>query len=649
MKKLKLFGASCLLLLLGSTPMQAESWNDGVFVYNTQYTKSTGNVINLPEKEVAISLYMKNNPGGVTVKDTIYYEKLSNVPSVLKSSGKIKEPGSTGTSGGYTYTYLGTGNYLGTNVGKLYYYCTREYTLTNYSVADIVTIPATVEHNEKEYDVVAIQKWGFCYLQNDCNPIPVCIIGEPEKRDLTNINDHRNDYLKQVRFAEGTKVRSIGDYAFMSCTQLESIIIPNTVEELGQGIFECCKALTDCRFQTVTDETDPKYGQVRFTTIPNWTFWFCTGMKSLELPDGITTIEGMTAGASLQYMTSLISIRLPNTLTTIGPHFLCCAMSLKTIVIPASVTNIDGALFHGCENLSEGYLLGDAASLVDRREDASPFSRNNAMCAGQVHDCTFYVPGNYMNDYVTDPVWQKVDAAHNTVGNKFDVIAPETREFAQGKWVTAIFPNEVIGYKSDSEEGFGVNARVAKLTSVAVDEKNPNFYHMTFTLIDGENIPAALPVLICPSKVATHTMYTEAQAASVDFKLEMTKEHPVAVKAGNGAVVSMKGKYMDYKLMPWDYYFKNNKFYRVADAASAATVRQCRCYWTLDVSGVKEDMGGGASAKFIKPDASGIADVKVVNAVIDAVYDLQGRKLDIPASALPEVIFIVNGKKVLVK
>ena len=216
MKKLKLFGASCLLLLLGSTPMQAESWNDGVFVYNTQYTKSTGNVINLPEGEVAISLYMKNNPGGVTVKDTIYYEKLSNVPSVLKSSGKIKEPGSTGTSGGYTYTYLGTGNYLGTNVGKQYFYCTREYTLTNYSVADIVTIPATVEHNGEEYDVVAIQKWGFSYLQNDCNPIPVCIIGKPEKRDLTNINDHRNDYLKQVRFAEGTKVRSIGDYAFMS-------------------------------------------------------------------------------------------------------------------------------------------------------------------------------------------------------------------------------------------------------------------------------------------------------------------------------------------------------------------------------------------------------------------------------------------------
>lgn len=643
MKKLKLFEASCLLLLLGSTPMQAESWNDGVFVYNTQYTQSTGNVINLPANEVAISLYLDGNEPQ-SVADTILYATWPDIPQ-----GVNRTKGAVSVVGGITYTSLGVNKNL-TDAHQNYScgnFFRREYQLTQYSTAENITIPSTVEHNGVTYDVVAIQKWGFCYSQNSINPLMLCNNSGSGLR-YDNINSHSNNYLKTVRFAEDSKIHYIGDYAFMSCNKLESIIIPSSVEYMGEGIFECDKALTDCRFQTVTDETDPKYGQVRFTTLKNWTFWFCTGLKSLELPDGITTIEGQTGGSSLQYMTSLISIRLPNTLTTVGPHFLCCAMSLKTIVIPASVTAIDGALFHGCENLSEVYLLGKAASLVDGT-GATAFSSNTDMCADRVHNCTFYVPGNYMNDYVTDPVWQKVDAAHNDYGNKFDVIAPETREFAEGKWVTAIFPNEVIGYKSDSEEGFGVNARVAKLTSVAVDENNPNFYHMTFTLIDGENIPAALPVLICPSKVATHTMYTEAQAASVDFKLEMTKEHPVAVKAGNGAVVSMKGKYMDYKLMPWDYYFKNNKFYRVADAASAATVRQCRCYWTLDVSGVKEDMGGGASAKFIKPDASGIADVKVVNAVIDAVYDLQGRKLDIPASALPEGIFIVNGKKVLVK
>ncbi|MBQ8046304.1 MAG: leucine-rich repeat domain-containing protein [Prevotella sp.] len=651
----------------------AEEWNDGVFVYNTQYTQSTGKVVTLSEGEVAISLYLDSKIENV--KDTVYYTPssgggLGTFPSqTVKNNSTMV--GQTVTYNSVKYTFLGKINdsgfvknaYLGSGMSGACFYC-REYTLSYSGVEDVV-IPATVEHNGTTYKVVAIQKWGFCYSKATLNPYTVCskyaenyTAGKEQnpseaKWSYNNINDHSNDYLKTVTFENPSNLRSIGDYAFMSCNSLESVQIPNTVEYMGEGIFECDKKLADVRFQTVTDEADEKFGQVRFTTIKNWTFWFCTGLESLELPDGITTIEGTSTGAAMQYMTSLTSVRLPNTLTTVGPHFLCCAQSLKTLVVPASVTDIAGACFHGCENLSEVYLLGQAASLQKAGTGSdNTFGANNAFCMNGVSDCTFYVTSDYYSSYASHGVWKEIKEP-NSHGNKLSEIKPETRLFAAGTWVTAIFPNGVTNYKSDPNEqgtgGFGANARVAQLTNVEVDSKNSNTYHMTFTLIDGDDIPAATPVMICPSAEGSHEMYTEAQAASVDFKKEMSKTHAVLKSASNGATVSMNGQYVDYTLLPWDFYFNKSKFWRVSTSANAPKIRQCRCYWSLNVDGIKTDPVTPTAAIKSRPTDVNLLETDAVSLVVDGIYDLNGRKLDIPQSALPQGMYIVNGKKLIVK
>ena len=142
----------------------------------------------------------------------------------------------------------------------------------------------------------------------------------------------------------------------------------------------------------------------------NFTFWYCSALETLELPDGITKIEGQTYGAALQYMVRLNLIRLPNTLVTIGAHFLCCASSLKELTIPASVKTINGACFHGCESLESVYLLGKAAALDAKANDGSgTFEQNYTLCKEHVSGCTFYTTPDYIKDYQEDDVWCLID------------------------------------------------------------------------------------------------------------------------------------------------------------------------------------------------------------------------------------------------
>ena len=659
------------------------TWNDGVFQYSRIYTRQSYNSVLLPDDEVAISLYMGDTE---TVTDTVaytsqlWYGQTGSTRTLDDDDGD--DAGTTAT-----FKYLGT-HTNGFSGGGTYFYerthqvkCSKQ---TN------ITIPATVSHGGKTYKVTAIQKWGFGYKQNHQMVISNC---SSANAYWGCIDDHSNRYLQQVRFENPSNVKSIGDYAFMSCTKLTSIVFPNSLEYLGQGIFEMCQALNDCRFQTQDD------GTVKFKILKMFTFWMCVSMQSLELPDGITEIEGQQAGAALQYMLKLTNIRLPNTLERIGPHFLCCASSLKTLTIPASVTYIDGAAFHGCESLENVYLLGSAAALQAEytgsgsSTSSSTFSANATFCKDQVSECTFWVTDDYYDSYANDAVWEQIDETVfnsdfteiiSQTGNKNALrkIIQEKRIFP-AKWVTAIFPYGVTNYKTVFPKGTAAkDTRVAVMdptaTHTVTTGKDPQsgrsirLYNVVYKLLEGDDIPAQTPVMICAAQETEYVLFTTEQAATDWFKEEASKEHPTTVTAEDGATITMKGKYVPYMMHPWDFYFMYKdkvvnadgtitypsdpaKFYRVPSADQAATVGTCRCYWTINVENVKVDtnMAPAQDAKgyniFMYDDeVTGIDDVEV-RVVVEGIYDLNGRKLDIAPEDLPKGIYIVNGKKQMVK
>ena len=706
--------------------------SDDVWDYSNQYYRTTGSVINLPADECAISLHLNDYEevseqktyklyrnrtteewngynvyflydyyNGEYVKTNWFYYgtnlyninvnkvDFNNLAPVNENGTRLNRTTTTitnedglGHDATYTYESVDDAYWYYDNEDDKYLYRPFTYSVTHtigIATHTDVTIPAYSPDGRK---VVAIQKWGLCYKQEDIEIVENCVENPDGTIDHGNIksrvplvDDHSNLYLKTVTFESPSNLKSIGDYAFMSCKELVSVDIPNTVEFLGQGAFEMDTKLKNVNFQTLDD------GTIKIKTIKNFTFWLCTAMETLYLPDGITEIEGQQSGASLQYMTSLINLRLPNTLERIGPHFLCSASSLKTLTIPNSVVYIDGASFHGCESLESVYILGPAANLQGEYAEgnsgttSSTFSANETLCKEAVNHCTFYTTDDNLQGYQNDPVWSRINEngvynpSNGLFGNTLTTIPSETRVMPT-TWVTALFPQGVGNY----EETFGENTLVAimkectSFSTEVINGKATRVYDLTFELLDaGVPIPENKPVLIKAGQETEYEFFNDADKQEDWWKNNSTEEFPYGVTAPDGAVIQMKGQYISHQLQPWDFYFmyKNKqvdengkvtypdepaKFYRVPDQQNAATIKACRCWWTINVNNMRaKDTMAKTFQDFFDDETTKVKDVEDSRVVIGGIYDLQGRKLDIDESELPQGLYIVNGKKMVVK
>ena len=693
----------------------------------SNYYLETGKIAQkLGDKQVAVRLYLDTkNPEEVT--DRVWYypgrdAKVKNgkgktLTTTTNDETTTTDDDNDGVGENATYKCLGrleeNSNYqstywdnngqehVGYHANEYFYERTHQVAL---SKATNVIVPPTVTAPEDQggetYTVTAVQKWGFCYAKSDWHTRDYCENVDWDKNGIEptvtetfycNVNDHSNDYLQSVTLPN--TITRIGDYAFMSCKQMTNFQIPNSVEYLGQGVFECCTSLRTVEF--LTDANN----KTKIETIKNFTFWYCTAMTSLELPDGIKYIEGTSGGAPLQYLFSLTRIRLPNTLLEVGPHFLCCAKSLTSLTIPANVTKLDGACFHGCESLERVDLLGPPSTLIKETSGGSTFDANPSYCAEHVNTCKFYVLKKYLNTwedengvhdgYKQDKVWSEIDEEGGTdrefdydkmkwvnhYGNWLIGLDKVEREFTN-KWVTAIFPKGVKNYKTE----FGQNAKVAIMTAATpTSGVNPTtgdpmvIYDLTFTLINTDSIPAATPVMICPAlgnESVKYTLYDSQDEADDNFNKEKTKEHPVTVTASDQAIIRMNGQYVPHELFTYDFFFSYQnvnregaegatptltdtdvaKFYRIPDDDTKVTLDYCRCYWTIkEPSGAKSNAGIAPSkSSRIFSETTGIKEVER-GIALKGIYDLNGRKLDINPDDLPQGLFIVNGKKVIKK
>ena len=104
-----------------------------------------------------------------------------------------------------------------------------------------------------------------------------------------------SQYLNSIDFSEATGLTSIGDYAFYNCgnyvptepgeasvPNLTTIDLSNTkVESIGEGAFYSCSKLT-----TITLPST-------LTTIGNAAFFFCSSLASFSVPGSVTTIGSM--------------------------------------------------------------------------------------------------------------------------------------------------------------------------------------------------------------------------------------------------------------------------------------------------------------------------------------------------------------------
>ena len=163
--------------------------------------------------------------------------------------------------------------------------------------------------------------------------------------------------ITKLTFADGTT--TIPSYAACNASQLATVVIPESVTSISASAFENCSALQNIDLPSA------------LTFIGNSAF-AGTGLTSLTLPDGLTTIHkyflsrntGVTelviptsvTTMSNNYAGSLdgsavSKLTFSDGTTTIPSYAACNASRLTTVVIPESVTSISVSAFENCSAL----------------------------------------------------------------------------------------------------------------------------------------------------------------------------------------------------------------------------------------------------------------------------------------------------------
>ena len=161
-------------------------------------------------------------------------------------------------------------------------------------------------------------------------------------------------------------VTSIGERAFLDCTNLESITIPATVTSIGENAFEDCTSLTAIN----VDDGNANYASedgVLFNKDKTTLVLYPLGKTapSFTVPASVTSI-GENA---FYYCTNLTTVTFDNQsqLTTIGnsAFFGCTNLTTVTFNNQSQLTTIGNGAFFGCTNLASVTLPASVTSIGD--------------------------------------------------------------------------------------------------------------------------------------------------------------------------------------------------------------------------------------------------------------------------------------------
>ena len=101
------------------------------------------------------------------------------------------------------------------------------------------------------------------------------------------------------------------------------------------------------------------YNEKPITRILAKAFENCTGLTSIKIPDGVTSI----GDSAFYYCTSLTSINIPDGVTSIGDSVFLRCSSLTSINIHDSVTSIGNSAFSNCSSLTSITIPSSVTSI----------------------------------------------------------------------------------------------------------------------------------------------------------------------------------------------------------------------------------------------------------------------------------------------
>ena len=205
---------------------------------------------------------------------------------------------------------------------------------------------ATAAETLYEADVAGLVRAIF----NGCTKLATVEVGESVE-SLPDYFLHDNTLIEKIDLPEG--IQSVGDSAFNGCIALAEISNVEMLQTIGQDAFTGTPWLTEYL------KTD---GLVYLGSVLYVYNGEMPADTSITVKDGTTAI----ANGAFDGLENLVSVTLPDTLTTIGNRAFA-GTSLTQVTIPASVTDIGSEAFNDAKKLAsvtfnEGLkTIGDSA------------------------------------------------------------------------------------------------------------------------------------------------------------------------------------------------------------------------------------------------------------------------------------------------
>ena len=204
-------------------------------------------------------------------------------------------------------------------------------------------LPQTIEDlstkaTEEELREAFVDEWGVKYSKDGRKLLkaPQNLDGTYSIRKGTKIICYRAFGSSQLIGCRSLtslvipdSVTNIGDYAFKGCISLAEVVIPNSVTNIGKFAFSRCKSLTEI----ILPDSVTRIGDSAFAN--------CFSLTGIVIPSSVTSI----GNGAFRHCSSLTSLVIPNNVTTIGGSAFSDCSSLRSLVIPESVVNLNGNLF----------------------------------------------------------------------------------------------------------------------------------------------------------------------------------------------------------------------------------------------------------------------------------------------------------------
>lgn len=339
----------CYRLNIGNLPQSLKVINDNAFAYCYSY-----DYVTIPKsvEQIGIGVFWYSRPTSIIVEeDNPIYDSRDNCNSIIESSTNTLIASCDNSFIPNTVTSIGKGAFTGysntslsipssvTNICDSAFLCTNINSIIIPNSVKAIGISAfygstkltslTIGNGVTE---IGDNAFGYCtgllsvtwnvkaniHFSSapfkDSSSLRVFHFGE----DVDTIpNSICRNLERLISVSIGCNVSSIGDAAFSGCSNLSSIEIPNSVRSIGHSAFWRCKSLSSLEIGN------------EVKTIGNYAFSGCSRLTSATIPDSVTKIGDY----AFFDCSSLTSVSIGNSVTSIGHDAFCNCSRLNRVDI----------------------------------------------------------------------------------------------------------------------------------------------------------------------------------------------------------------------------------------------------------------------------------------------------------------------------